>query len=73
MKSQVLSKMNNFVKNRLMECYGFFLIFVSFFFYLQLLPTPQATRISSIHRKTQKLKILVDFMVALFLTFYFSL
>ena len=31
MKSQVLTKINNFVKNRLIEFSGFFLIFVSFF------------------------------------------
>ena len=31
MKSQVLKKINNFVKNRLIEFSGFFLIFVSFF------------------------------------------
>ena len=31
MKSQVLTKINNFAKNRLIEFSGFFLIFVSFF------------------------------------------
>ena len=31
MKSQVLTKINNFVKNRLIEFSGFLLIFVSFF------------------------------------------
>ena len=72
MKSQILVKINNFVKNRVIELMGFLLILTSLFIMVSIISYSPSDPNFIYSPETTEIKNVGGFMVALFQTFYFN-